>query len=145
MANAKEKYSAVLSLIGLVVVLGIARGFDALTAYLAKRNAQTFSLPYVIMWSYVFIDLFMAAILLLLFWLVLNRTPRIVWVSIIFLLIGLFIVASPMLYFTRLFCCLPPQLETLLFPPSAYFSFTFSSGGFVAIIGLFTLILPREK
>jgi hypothetical protein len=145
MANAKHDYSGVLSIIGLVLVLGFARGFDALIAYLVKRNSQTFSLPYIIMWSYVFIAIFLAAILLLLFWFVLNRTPRTVWISIVFLLIGFFIVASPILYFTPLFCCLPPQLESLLFPPASYTSYAFSSGGFVAIIGLFALILPRGK
>lgn len=145
MANAKQKSSVVLSLIGLVLVLGIARGFDALIAYLAKENALTFSLTYVMMWSYIFFDLCLAAILLLLFWFVLNQTPRLAWVSMLFLLIGSFIVASPILYFTPPFCCLPPLLESLLFPPSSFASYTFSSGGIVTIIGLFALILPRGK
>ena len=145
MANAKDNFSGIFSMIGLVLVLGFARGFDALIAYLEMRNAQSFSLPYVIMWCHFFIAIFLAAILLLLFWFVLNRTPRIVWVSIVFLLIGFFIVASPILYFTPLFCCLPPQLESLLFPPASYTSYTFSSGGFVAMMGLFALILPRRK
>jgi len=145
MANAKPNYSGVLSIIGLILVLGFARGFDALIAYLAKRNAQTFSLPYVIMWAYVFIAIFLAAILLLLFWFVLIRTPRIVWISIVFLLIGFFFLASPILYFTPSFCCLPPQMESLLFPPASYTSYTFLSGVFVTIMGLFALILPRGK
>ena len=145
MANAKHNYSGVLSIIGLILVLGFARGFDALIAYLVMRNSLTFSLPYIIMWSNVFIAIFLAAILLLLFWFVLNRTPRIVWTSIVFLLIGFFIVASPILYFTPLFCCLHPQLESFLFPPGSYSSYTISSGGFVAIMGLFALIFPRRK
>jgi hypothetical protein len=143
MATTKHNYSGALSIMGLVLVLAIARGFEAFMAYLVKRNAQTFSLPYIIMWSYVFFILILAAILLLLFWYILNQTPRKVWVSMVFLLIGSYNTTSPMLYFTPLFCCLPPQMESLLFPPSSYMSYTFLSGGFVAIIGLFTLILPK--
>jgi len=47
MANAKHNYSGVLSITGLILVLVFARGFDALIAYLVKRNSQTFSLPYI--------------------------------------------------------------------------------------------------
>ena len=88
MVNPKHDYSSVFSIIGLLIVLGVARGFDALMAYLAKRNAQTFTLPYVIMWSSVIIILFLAAILLLLFWFVVERTSRESWVAIIFLLMA---------------------------------------------------------
>ncbi len=145
MVNPKHNYSGIFSIIGLILVFGIARGCDALVAYLAHRNTQTFSLTYVIMWAHVVINLVLAALLLYLFWFVFSRTPRKAWVSIIFLLIGLFFVASPILYFTPLFCCLSPQLESLLFPPTLYASYTFLSGGFVAIMGLFALILPRGK
>ena len=145
MANAEHNTSGVLSIIGVILVLGFARGFDALIAYLVKLNSQTFSLAYIILWSHVFIAIFLAAILLLLFWFVLNRTPRNVWISIVFLLIGFFMVATPILYFTPLFCCLPARLESFLFPPALYTSYTFSSGGFVVIMGLFALILPRGK
>jgi hypothetical protein len=145
MVNPKHDYSSVFSIIGLLIVLGVARGFDALMAYLAKRNAQTFTLPYVIMWSSVIIILFLAAILLLLFWFVVERTSRESWVAIIFLLIGLFFVVSPLLYFIPMFCCLPPQLESLLFPSASFISYTVSAGGFIAIMGLFALILPRGK
>jgi hypothetical protein len=145
MVNPKHNYSEVFSIVVLVIVLGVARGFDALMAYLAHRNAQTFSLSFVIMWSHIFVALILAAIILFLFWFTFNRTPRKAWVSIVFLLIGLFFVSSPILYFTPLFCCLFPALESLLFPPSSFISYTFLSGSFVAIMGLFTLILPRGK
>ena len=138
----KRNYYGVYSIFGLIVVLGMALGFDFLMDFLAHRNAVTFSLPFVIMWSYTFPALFLAAVLLLLFWFVLNRAPRNVWVALIYLIIGLFIVVYPILYFTPAFAGLFyhfSRLNNILLSPHSYI---FLSGCFIAITGLFALIFP---
>ena len=143
MMNRKRNLYWVYSLIGLIIVLGIALGSDFLMTLLTHRNAETFSLTYILFWSYGLIALLVAAASLLLFWFVLNRAPRNIWVALIFLLTGLFIVAFPILYFTPPFGTLffrLPQLSEILTSPR---SFTFFAGGLIAVTGLFALILPR--
>ena len=46
----KSGYPLVVSLIGLIAVLGIAWGFDALIQYLNNRNQVTVSLSLLITW-----------------------------------------------------------------------------------------------
>ena len=140
--NRNHNYSGVSSVVGLIVVLGTARGIDALMAILQHRNAETFSLNSVILWSYALITLFLAAILLLLFWFVLNRAARNVWVAMIYLLTGLLIVVYPAIYLTPALCCWFPQFDASVLSPT---SFMFSSGGFIAIVGLFMLILNHVR
>ena len=140
--NRRSAYlSRVVSIIGLIVVLGVAWGFDTWMEFLSHRNAQTFSLVWVIFWSYPLIALFLAAILLLLAWFVLSQAPGNVWISLVFLIVGLFIVIYPALVFTPALCCWVPYIGPLQLSRTMYL---FSSGGFVAIIGLFGLILPNK-
>jgi hypothetical protein len=140
--NRKYNYSGGLSAVGLLIALGMARGFDTFISFLQQRNAETFFLPFVILWSYALLTLLLATILLLLFWFVFSRASRNIWIALFYLLIGLFIVSYPTLYFTPIFCCLPPIFETFFLPAQ---TIMFYSGGFIAIIGLFALILPRGK
>jgi len=101
---------------GLIIVLGIALGSDFLMTSLIHPNTGTFS-PITILWSYVLIALILAAASLLFFWFVLNRVPRNIWVALVFLLPGLFIVTYPILYFTPAFGGLfykLPQLNDIL-------------------------------
>lgn len=89
------------------------------------------------------ITLLLATLLLLLFWFVLDRAPRNVWIAAIYLLTGLFIVVSPEIYFTPALGWLIPQFmiaSVLSFP-----SYMLFAGGFVAIMGLFILILPSRE
>ncbi len=143
MMNRKYNLYGVYSVIGLVIVLGIALGSDFLMTSLTHRNGEPFSSPYVILWSYSLIALLLAVASLLLFWFVLNRAPRNILVALIFLLTGLFIVTYPILYymppFDGLFFRLS-QLSEILQSPCSY---TFSSGSLSAVTGLFALILPR--
>ena len=143
--NTKQSATGILPVVGMIVVLALARGFDALMSYLTRRNAQTFSLTSVIFVAYLFIILILAALLLFLFWLVLRQSPRKVWVSIVFLVTGLFFAASPALYFLPVFCCLSHGLETLFFPQTAFTSYMVLSSGFLAMMGLFGLILPKAN
>lgn len=138
----KSIYPGLVSIIGLIAVLGIAWGFDAFMQFLNHRNAVTFSLVPVIIWSLVVIALLLAAILLLLAWFVLSRAPRNVWVSLVFIVIGLFIVIYPALVFTPALCCWMPYIGPLQLTSTRYL---FSSAGFVAIMGLLNLVLPSRK
>lgn len=140
--NRRSAYlSKVVSIIGLIVVLGVTWGFDAWMEFLSQRNGQTFSLGWAILWSYPLIALLLAAMLLLLAWFVLSQAPRNVWISLVFLVVGLFIVIYPALVFTPALCCWVPYIGPLQLSRTLYL---FSSGGFVAIIGLFGLILPNK-
>ena len=76
MTNRKGNLHGVYSVIGLIIVLGIAIASDLLMTSLAQRNAETFSLTSIILWSYILIALLLAAVSLLLFWFVLNRAPK---------------------------------------------------------------------
>lgn len=140
----KSGYPLVVSMIGLIAVLGIAWGFDALIQYLYNRNELTFSLSLTITWSLALFALLLAAILLLLAWFVLSQAPRNIWISLVFLIVGLFIVTYPALAFTPLFCCWVPYIGPLQISRTMYL---FSSGGFIAIIGLLDLVLlsPRTE
>ena len=148
MMNQKNNLYGVYSVIGLVVVLGIALGSDFLiTAMTSPFNpvAKAFSSHYVIFWFYTFLALLLAAVSLLLFWFVLNWAPRNIWVALIYLLTGLFILTYPILYFIPALggsFYSPPQLNNILLSPHSY---TFFSGSIIAVTGLFTLILPRRN
>jgi hypothetical protein len=137
----KRHYYEVVSVVGLIVVLGIALGSDALTTFL-RRNSESY--PVIIRyWSYSLTALLLAAVTLLLFWFVLNRAPRNVWVAMIYLLTGLFFTAYPILYFIpSITPTLPPLLEYLMTTSRSY---NFYAGTFIAMIGLFSLTLPRER
>lgn len=100
--NRQHDLYGVYSVIGLIIVLGISLGSDFLMTTLT-RNSATLSSPFIIIWSSGFIALLLAAALLLSFWFVLNRAPKRIWVALIFLLSGLFIVGYPILYFTPAF------------------------------------------
>lgn len=143
MMNRKHNLYGVYSVVGLIVVLGMALGSDFLMASLAHRNAETFSLTFIIFRSHILFALLLAAVSLLLFWFVLNWAPRNIWVALIYLLTGLFIVTYPILYFIPTLggsFYPPPQLNNILLSSQSY---TFSSGCIIAVTGLFALILPR--
>ncbi len=142
MMNLKHNLYGVYSVFGLIIVLGIALGSDFLMASLTHLNTETFSVTSIIL-SYILLALLSAATSLLLFWFVLNRASRNIWVALIFLLSGLFIVTYPILYFMPAFGGLfyrLPQLNNILL---SFHSYIFSSGSLIAVTGLFTLILPR--
>ena len=138
----KSGYPLVVSLIGLIAALGIAWGFDALIQYLNNRNQVTVSLSLLITWCLALFALLLAAIWLLLAWFVLSQAPRNIWISLVFLIVGLFIVTYPALVFTPLFCCWVPYIGPLQISRTMYL---FSSGGFIAIIGLLNLVLPSPR
>jgi hypothetical protein len=141
--NRNNKNSGGFSVAGLFVVLGITWGLDALMAYLDQRNGETFALPYVILWTKALSSILLAALLLLLFWFVLTRAPRNVWVAALYLLIGLFFGFFQVLYFIPAIGGWTPRFFYVLV--QSVNSFTILAGSFIAIIGLFMLVLPRRE
>ena len=144
--NQKNDYHRVLSIIMLIVAVGMALGADALMAF-QKRNWMTLPLSLSFFWAYilpVLLSLLLAAVSLLLFWILLNQLSRSVWVALTFLLVGLFFVAYPiLLYFIPSFTfLLPPQWTELLLNPRSYIVY---SGSFIVMIGLFKLVFPTGK
>lgn len=132
----------VISIVGLILVLGLAWGFDACVNFLRDYNAKTFLIPFVIMWTYVLFNLLSAALFLLLFWFVLGKAPRKIWVSLPYLISGLLIALYPGLYFNPVLCCWMPYIKVL---ENAPYSYLYTAGGFIAITGLLALVLPVEK
>ena len=140
--NRSRNHVGVFSIVGLIAVLGITFGLDAFMAYLGQRSAQTFSLTYVILWTRALSSFLLAALLLLLFWFVLTRAPRSVWIATLYLLVGLFLGFFQMLYFVpAIGGWMPRFFYGLLISATSY---TILAGSFIAIIGLFMLVLPRR-
>jgi len=128
------------SMCGLIVVLGVAWGCDRLMQFLLFLNAQFFTLNRIILWGYALMALVLSAFWLLLAWFELIRESRNTWVSLIFLLIGLSIVAYPALYYTPLLGWLS-NITLVQLAPTMYL---FSTGGVVAVIGVLGLALHRK-
>jgi hypothetical protein len=137
------KYPAVLSAVGLIVVLVIARWLDAFTASV-RRHVPLVNPPYdLILWTPGLTSLLLAALLLLLFWFVLTQARRNVWIAALYLLVGLFLAFSRALYFVpEVSGWVPSTLYAALVSPESHTALT---GSFVALTGLFMLILPRRS
>ena len=135
--NASPYRPVLVSLAALVGFLGIAWGCDGLIQFLRYQNAQTFSLTYVILWTYA-----LTALVLAVAWLVLVRLPGNFLVSLVNLLVGLFIVAYPALYYSPLLCCGLPDLKAIQPGPSMDL---YSSGGWLAVVGLAGLVRTGRK
>ena len=142
--NGSRNYLGLLSAVGLIVLLAIARWLDAVTAYVRRHMALLVNPPYdIILWTPALSSLLLAALLLLLFWFVLTRAPRNVWIAVLYLLVGLFLALSRVLYFVPTISgWVPSSLYAPLASPSSYTALT---GSFIAIIGVFMLILPRRS
>jgi hypothetical protein len=141
--NRNRKYLGVFSAVGLIAVLGITRGLDASMAFVRRPNAEPLLSPFLFLWGQTLITLLLATLLLLLFWFMLDRAPRNVWIAALYLLTGLFIVASPEIYFTPALSWLIPQF--MIASVVSFRSYMLFAGGFVAIMGLFILILPSRE
>jgi hypothetical protein len=142
----KSNNPALVSITGLIGVLGIAWLCDGLMQFFRSQNAVTFALNYFIYWIFGLVALLLAAVWLLVAWVVLMRLPAHVWVSLLYLLCGLFIVFYPALYmspaYSPLLCCWLPNIAAIQLAPTMYL---YSSGGWVAIIGLAGLLLRRKS
>jgi len=141
--NRNHKNLGLFSVVALFAVLGVSWGLDAFIAYLVQRNGETFTLPYVILWTKALSFLLLAVLLLLLFWFLLTVAPRNVWIATLYLLIGLFFGFFQVLYFIpAIGGGMPRFFYDLLLSVNSY---TILAGSFLAVIGLFMLILPRRE
>ncbi len=140
--NPSRGYLGGLSVIGLIVVLAIAGGLDALLTYL-RHLGPTLALFSVVLWAQPLGSLLLAALLLLLFWFALTRAPRNVWIAALYLLVGLYLAFFLLLYqIPAIGSWLPPAFYGVLLSVNSYTSL---AGSFIAVIGLFMLVLPRRK
>ena len=142
----KSNSPVLVSITGLIGVLGIAWLCDGLMQFLRNQSAVTFSLNYFIFWIFGLVALVLAAAWLLVAWVVLIRLPGNFWVSLLYLVCGLFIVFYPALYYSPAYspvlCCWLPDIAAIQLGPTTYL---YSSGGWVAIIGLAGLVLRGGK
>jgi len=136
----KFPYPVIVSIVGFFVVLGIAWGSDTISRFYNLNNMEPHVLNFIYLWFYPLITLLLAAILLILAWFVLIQAPRNVWISLVFLVTGLFLVFYLALYYIPALGV--PSIDVLL---NTHTSFLNSSGGFIAIIGLLTLVLRNGK
>ncbi len=137
-----------ISIAGLIVLLAFTHGADLLLSFLRKRNASTFALGKVVLGSHALIALLLAILVLLLAWFVLIRAVRNVWIASLYLLTGLLIVSYPSLWFYTgfLYDWLPFGVRGFLAKFLLTSTLTYYAGGFVAVIGLLSLIRRgREK
>ena len=134
--NHNSNHPVVVSITGLIGVLGIGWLCDGLMQFLRYLNSQTFALNFSILWIYALIAVVLPVGWFLLAWVVLVRLPGNAWVSLLYLVCGLFIVFYPLLYYTPALRL--PDIAALQLAPSMYL---YSSGGCVAVIGLAGLVL----
>jgi hypothetical protein len=142
--NQRPNYHGLLSVVGLIVVLVIARWLDTFAAYVRRHMALLVNPPYdVVLWTPALTSLLLAALLLLLFWFVITRAPRNVWIAALYLIVGLFLAFTQALYFVPVISgWVPAFLYAPLVSPASYATLT---GSFIAVTGLFMLILPRRS
>ena len=118
--------SQFIALIGLVLSLVIAYGFDAWTTQL-RTNPQVASLN-TILWVYALTRLLVAAAFLWLFWYLLTTTPKGWILPVVFIVLGLLIVFSP-------------QYNFNFIQPASPTSLLFTAGALSASAGILKLVL----
>ncbi len=131
----------ILSIIGAIVILGIAWIHDAASRFYNLNNMELYLLNFISLWVYPLIALLLAAALLILAWFVLIYAPRNIWTSLLFLITGLFIRFYLAIYLTPPLGLWLPSIDILLNTTISYLS---SSSSFIAMIGLFAIILPKK-
>jgi hypothetical protein len=130
--NRKFSSSVILPLVGMMIILALAYGFDILIKTLKEQNAY-YSLDDILLWTYAATNLLLNGALLLLFWRIMTKTTRSIWVGVIYLAVGMYLVISLGLY----------RFTGNLFYPPIPGSLLFYSIGGIGLIGLLLLILPR--
>ena len=130
--NREFSSSVILPLVGMMIILALAYGFDILIKTLKEQNAY-YSLDDILLWTYAATNLLLNRALLLLFWRIMTKTTRSIWVGVIYLAVAMYLVISLGLY----------RFTGNLFYPPVPGSLLFYSIGGIGLIGLLLLILPR--
>ncbi len=129
----------ILPLIIMLLDLAIAFILDRWGAVLRQQSMMAFS-PFLVLWSYTISALLLAAVLLASFtWIVFRARPA-SWVTGIFIVIGLFFSAIPVLYYTWPVAFLVVPITALISLPQNLLI----AGAFVAMTGIAVLVLPRR-
>ena len=136
-------------LVGLIVVLAMTFGGEALFEYLVRLNAQLFDsrLSLVVHpWLAVLMPLLSTGAIILLFWGVMTRAARSRVIGVIYLIVGFLLAASLILrvYVSKylgLSLPLPFWVVTVLDPNTL---FTDTAAG-IAAAGLAILLLPKKN
>jgi hypothetical protein len=123
-----------IAVIALVLFLISAYGFDVLIDRLKEINSGTFTLTSLLVWVYALTELLVAAAFLWLFWYLLTKTAKGWFLPALFIILGLLVVLSPILYFT-------PLGSALSTSPASLF---FTAGGMSTASGILAFILPRK-
>ncbi len=139
--NRSNNGLALLSLIGMGTLLAMAWGLDAFMEYL-RHQLFSLGLAYGAIWTQILSRILLAALLLLLFRFVLTRARRNVWVAGVYIVAGLFFGFFPVLYYVP---AIGAGLSPAFYGPLLGNSYTVLAGSFVAVIGVFMLLLPRRS
>jgi hypothetical protein len=137
--------SAIPSLIGMTITLAVAFGLDYLIRTLNYRVAQNFSVSPIIPLIYPAANLILAICLLLLFWYVNFRAARSRFISITFLVAGLFLLVFWPVAMSLMI--LIPAFRLPTFPGLSYVwgrACTADALAGIATIGLLGLLLPHK-
>lgn len=129
----------VLPLVVMLAELFIAYDLDTWREVLRQQNALTANLTTLVLWSYSLSYLLLAAALLALFAWVMTRRQLSHWVAAIYIAIGLFFCAFPILYFSPVNWLVIPLLSASSFP-----TYLPTAGAFIAITGLAMLVFRRR-
>ncbi len=120
--------------------LAIAFILDRWIAVLSEQHSATANFTFLLLWSYTISVLILAAVLLASFtWIVFRARPA-RWVAVIFIVIGLFFSAIPVLYFTWPVVFIISPLTALISLPGNLLI----AGAFVAMTGIAVLVLPAR-
>ena len=134
--NFKLISSVILPLVGMVIVLAMAYGFDILIKALKEQNSITpNNFTEILLWVYAATNLLVNGSLLLLFWGVMTKTTRSPWVGGVYLLVGIDLVVSLGFYLS---------VGDLFYRPTIGSCLYYAMGG-IGMIGLFILILPGKR
>jgi hypothetical protein len=123
-----------IAVIALILFLNIAYGFDILINRFKEVNSEAFTLNGPLLWVYALSRLLVASAFLWLFWYLLTKTSRGWFLPVLFIILGLLIVFSPVLYFT-------PLGSSFLALPSSLF---FTAGALSVASGILAFILPKK-
>ncbi len=125
------------------MLLDLAIGFvlDRWVVVLREQISRADFDPFLALWSYTICALLLAAVLLASFtWVVFRARPAL-WLALIFIVVGLFFSAIPVLYYTWPVNFVVAPLTALISLPQNLLI----AGAFVAMTGIAVLVLPRER
>lgn len=135
--------SVLMPMVGLVFVLAISFGCPQLLQALEVENSRTFNLYEIMFWVYPLTHLLSVGSLLVLFWFITARTSHFKWIGVIFLIVGLGVVALPSVDLNFGYIINDSPIRSFLNNQYAPSFFYFMGGG-IGITGLFSLILQKN-